>query len=44
MGYNSERCRDLEEKLEAIRKAIAQYMLMMTAHADGEVKEERKMK
>lgn len=40
MGYNSERCRDLEGKLEAIRRAVAQYGLMMTAHADEEAREE----
>jgi len=40
MGYNVERDRDLEEKLEALRRAVTQYGLVMTAHADEEAREE----
>ena len=35
-----ERGQDLREKLETIRKAISQYGLMMTAHADEEARDE----
>lgn len=30
----------MEEKIEAIRKAVTEYGLMMTAHADEEAREE----
>ncbi len=40
MGYNEEGCQDLAEKLEALRKAVIRYGLMMTAHADEEAREE----
>ena len=40
MGYNDGGYPNLEEKIEAIRKAVTEHGLMMTAHADEEAREE----